>query len=437
MSCDTFQGALAHPLPRQLPFDFGENPPVSLPPPAPTRGHQRSRTTVDLPPLFSRTQSSSPTRSSTFLPFLRPQSTRSLSPERISPIDAAEYGVQTPSEESVTKKRSSLASWFDGSSDPVNITLVPSPRKEKLDPVHEAGTMDDLFSASHASLDTFTERPQRKPGLSGSATPGISRFNFFRKPTISQPCPDGAPVDELAQLDIREALFPHGYPDEFSPATFKNLQLNAEGTLCRFQQAYRDQRKSLRNVTSTKNVQADELEAAQTRNEHLKLQLEEMAERVAEREKTITDLRLQLKTQRQSLDPHLSQQQSIRKISPESSTAEEPNPRLKYCRNRSSDISTSGESELGSDVSSVVSVFSEALSSAPSRMTSIPSPVLKSSHVAYSGDHCPKCHGLNASEAWDVVGMMKMESEALKQRISQLESAQDDALDFLSGLKLT
>lgn len=234
-------------------------------------------------------------------------------------------------------------------------------------------------------------------------------------------------MDELAQLDIQESLFPRGYPHEFSPATFKNLQLNAEGTLRRFQQAYKDQQKTLKTVTSTKNVQADELEAAQTRNEHLKLQLQEMAERVVEQEKMIAELRAQLSLERPSSESHQLQQQSIRMVSPE-----EMNPRAKFRRNRISDVSTSGDSEAGSEVSSVVSVFSEVLSAAPSHTTSIQSPVLKSSPY-----DCQRCHGLKPSEAWDVVGMMKMESAALKQRISQLENAQDDALDFLSGLKLS
>ena len=251
------------------------------------------------------------------------------------------------------------------------------------------------------------------------------------------PRPDGV-EDDLSQLDIQEALFPHGHPDEFSPAAFKNLQLNAEGTLRKFQQAYREQHKSLRIITSTENVQADELEAANTRNEHLKLQLEDMAERAAEQEKAIAALRAQLSAQRPSLDSPQSPQRSIRMVSHDSGQPElGPQSRLKYRRNRSSDISTSGESEAGSDVSSVVSVFSEALSAAPSHSTSFSSPVLKSSNLAYPRDECSKCHGLNASEAWDVVGMMKMESGALKQRISELENAQDDALDFLSGLKLS
>ncbi|EXJ79652.1 hypothetical protein A1O3_07932 [Capronia epimyces CBS 606.96] len=434
MSQDLFPGALAHPPPsRLLPCNsLHDGSSLTLPPPAPTRGHQRSRTATDLPPLFARASSSSPTRSSTFLPFLRPQSTRSLSPERLPTLEAGSIS-QLPSEAPVPRKSGAvekLASWFDGSSEPVNITLIPSPRKEKLDPIDETGTMENLFSASQDSLDTFTRKPNR-PSLSGPAPPNASRFSFFRRSTVAQPSLDGIDLDELAHLDIQDALFPHGHPDEFSPAAFKNLQLNAEGTLRRFQQAYLDQQKSLRSAISDKNVQADELEAAQTRNEHLKLQLQEMAERAAEQEKAIADLKAQLATQRPSHESRQAPHHGIRLVDQDCELDLSSHP--KYRRNRSSDISTLAESEAGSDVSSVVSVFSEAVSAAPSQATSVSS----ATNMGYTRDNCPRCHGVSESEAWDVVGMMKLESAALKQRISQLESAQDDALDFLSGLSLS
>ncbi|KIV84948.1 hypothetical protein PV11_00693 [Exophiala sideris] len=282
MSRDFIPDALALSPACQLPSGSDADSAIYLTSPTPTRGHQRSRTTTDLPPLYKRTQSTSPTRS-TFLPFLRPQSVRSISPERVSVAEASEFAVS--SVDSGTKKKTSsavekLASWFDGSSEPVNITLVPSPRKEKLDPVSEHVAMENIFSASQDSIDNLTRRPKR-PSL---AAPSTSKFNFFRRSTVSL-APNNVEADELANMDIDEALFPHGQPDEFSPAAFKNLQQNAEGTLRRFQQAYMEQQKSLRTTTSAKNVQTDELEAAQTRNETLKLQLEEMAERAAEQEK--------------------------------------------------------------------------------------------------------------------------------------------------------
>lgn len=353
--------------------------------------------------------------------------------------------MQTIPEESAAKKKvgtaEKLAAWFDGTSEPINITLVPSPRKEKLNPVEEAAPMETIFSNNQDSTDNLTRRLQKKSSLpSPSLSSGMSKFNFFRRSTFSGNLTAGLEGDELAQLDIREALFPQGPVDQYSPSSFKNLQLNAEGTLRRFQTAHRDQQKALRAITSAHNVQADELEAAQTRNEHLKLQLQDMAERASEQERVIADLKEQLRGQRSSLRLDRPPEQSVRLVShDDESTETELDSRMKRRRKRSSDVSTSTscESEADSEVSSVVSIFSEPLSAASSHETSISSPVLKSGHPAYTRDDCPKCHGLNPSEAWDVVGVMRMESSALKQRITQLENAQDEALDFLSGLKLS
>lgn len=422
MSQDVFNqgyGALSPPNPRNLPFDFDHDSPLSLPPPPATRGHQRSRTSVDLPPLFTRTQSASPTRSSAFS-FLRPGSTRSLSPERVTPAEADEFVVQDRAHSPTKRRSGGLAAWFEGSSAPVNIGLVPSPHKERLDPVEEVGASEEMFSMTSTSAENLTRRPQPNSTPSNSAASTMSKFNFFRRSTSALKPED---TDDLAQLNIEDALFPHGRPDEFSPAVFKNLQLNAEGTIRRFQSAYKEQQQSLKTVTSTKNVQSDELEAAETKNEHLKLQLQEMAERAMEQEKQIIDLREQLAAQRLSLE---AAQQSIRMVPQDV----DDTPRSNYRRNRSSDVSTAMESEAGSDVSSVVSIFSEPLSTAPSQATTV-----ESSFPTTTRD-CHRCHGMRPSDAWDVVSVMKLESVALKKRISELESAQDDALDFLDGLNL-
>jgi hypothetical protein len=304
----------------------------------------------------------------------------------------------------------------------VNIGLVPSPQKEKLNPVQEVAAGEELFSMSQESVDNLTQRPPKKSGLSSPAVSTMSKFNIFRKSTLTLASVED--TDELAQLNAQDALFPRGRPDEYSPAAFKNLELNAEGIIQRFQQAYKDQQHSLRSTTSAKNVQGDELEAAETRNEHLKLQLQEMAERAAAQERLITQMRAELAAQRGSIETH---QSSIRMVPQDRDTS----PRPTYRRNRVSDVSTAGESDDGSVLSSAVSIFSEQLSIAPSHATST------ESSDATTRIDCPRCHGMRPSDAWDVVGVMKMESTALKQRIAVLENAQDDAMDLINGLKLS
>ncbi len=47
---------------------------------------------------------------------------------------------------------------------------------------------------------------------------------------------------------------------------------------------------------------------------------------------------------------------------------------------------------------------------------------------------CQNCHGVQPSEAWDVVHLLKEESRALKARIARYESANEDALSLLDIL---
>ena len=258
--------------------------------------------------------------------------------------------------------------------------------------------------------------------------------------------------DELANLDISTALYPYGPVDEFSPAALKNLQVNAERSLVRFQKAYQENLTALKVITSEKLIQADELEAAETRNEHLKLQLTEMAERANEQGKALQSLREELETERRTRkDEDEARKQSIRlvptgTIHGNDSLSESARPRRR--QNRISEASSLTDSESG--ISSADSVFSEPLTGAYSPMTSAgASPVLKhipmytilnspsicnaSQQLHMQFQDCARCRA-NPSEAWAVLDIVQLESKALKDRIAELEMAQEDALDFLNGL---
>jgi hypothetical protein len=434
---------------------------ITLPPAASSAGprlHQRSRTAVDLPPLFTEDAPKLSPKSSGFFPFLKHNRGRSLSPERISTKDAAEFEIDAKnSRESSgtftpTGRSTRLSSWFNGTSDPVNITLIPSPTKDRSNSALES---TDMWRASVASNSTesLTQRTSSStqkrlsPRNSSSTTaPSASRFGFFKK--ASQP-PEkhGANLgDKLANLDIEAALYPAGRPVDFSPAALKNLQVNAEGTLARFQTAYQENLRALSAVMAEKLVQADELEAAQTRNEHLKLQLTEMAERAVEQEKAIQSLQQELEAERlRRREEDEARKQSIRLVPGDLSTNSDnvgdsvlPHRR----KNRVSGASSLDPSESGS--SSAESVFFEASPGLYSPATSVgASPVLK--HVSLFAmnntqslpttepPECKRCRA-SPSEAWAVVDVVQLESRALKRRIAELESAQQDALDFLNGL---
>lgn len=434
-------------------LDDSRTPP--LPPPAfsAAQGHSRSRTTIDIPPLLPRATSHSPTRSSTFLPFF--STSRSPSPKRASPSDAAEFAVDQAGVDETSRrprpgKVERLASWFEGSSEPVNIGLVASPKNEQEE---RNETIETLFASSQESVATPTFRP-----VMSSANNSTSRFNFFRRPsTVHLPS-----TDELESLNVQDTLFPNGPVADFSPAAFRSLQHNAEGALRMFQQAYRDVLVANRRIVSAKNIQADELEASQTRNEHLKAQLLEMADRSSEQEKRLASLQ----AENGRLRANEADLRSVRLVTDHTSSDESQKPsheQMRTRRNRLSDVSTTDSIVSASTNPSMPpSVFShnendaEGYTRSPSTSIGCPSPVIKHSgpvvkdarvitpHIQRIPEHlhslttdvrfavheCQNCHGVRAHEAWDVIGMMKAESTALKQRIEELEQAHDTAFDL-------
>lgn len=49
---------------------------------------------------------------------------------------------------------------------------------------------------------------------------------------------------------------------------------------------------------------------------------------------------------------------------------------------------------------------------------------------------CSNCQGQDASMAWDTASLMRDENRGLKDRVTELESALEGALDVVNGLGL-
>jgi hypothetical protein len=235
------------------------------------RSHSRSVT--DLLPFRSPRQSSS---------------SRDQSPSK-QDIDTEFMPTFTGDRDGVIKvadkSRGGLSSWFTGSSTPMSL-----PFGEK--------TLPDLPSTtSSRSVSPERPTPQRRPTYGNaimSPRPQTGMFGgFFSKAPVEEPklLPAELMNDELLTLDINAALFPNGTPaDPFSPASFKNLLLNAEGILQKLQSAYKTQTLSLHEIQIEKSVMEEELEEAGTRAQMLKSQLENMATKVQESDVAISDL---------------------------------------------------------------------------------------------------------------------------------------------------
>ena len=429
----------------------------------PTKLHQRGVTDIprsasNLPPLITRSSDSRTLSTSqlSVVPLLDPpsQSTNyQTSPQQSrlsSPTRSSRFSVLTGKSEGRAGK---LTDWFKGESESISIGIVPSPTKEKGNPQENiTGTSSDLH-VPESRLQHSTAQVMAKPSMA-------SRFSFFSSKTSlakanSRSLPDEL-GDELLDIDVGAALFPNEPPNPFSPASFKNLQQQAEGLLSRLQTAYRERTIALREMTAEKETVAEESEGAVTRARHLKMQLDDMTTRFAEQDQAMMNLVEELAQEKQAR----REDEEVRKktirvvgdvISPSSGHSS---------LSRSNTVSDSGfESE---DDSSADSVFSRR-NGAQSPILSISSASTRSSPDAYRTHEfhvpasaaqpallrlpqgqpvakgtlvhsCTNCEGVRASEAWSVVSILKEENQGLKIRVGELEGALDGCLDVVGRL---
>ena len=164
-----------------------------------------------------------------------------------------------------------LQNLFKGSSAPVQVGLPSSRQQEESDEVVE----------SMPSPRNATKRPSMVR-LSSARTSWFgsgAALNQHRQAADAE-----APHDELLDLNIQDALFPHGPVDPLDPASFNDLLFNAESLISRLQTAYRAEKKHFDDYIAERSAQDDEVEEAKVRARHLKLQLDDMAAKAAEQD---------------------------------------------------------------------------------------------------------------------------------------------------------
>lgn len=176
--------------------------------------------------------------------------------------------------------------------------------------------VEGVFSwneSTPASPEVTPTRSTRMPAPGQSLrSPASSRFAFITsgmsaissRLTQVSPGPSTKPGNaeyEISNLDVEAALFPGGAPaagDAFSPAAYKNLQVNAVALVRRLQNAFTEQAGTLRELTAEREADRDELDEATTRARHLKMQLEDMAYKAADQERAMRELLDELATER-------------------------------------------------------------------------------------------------------------------------------------------
>jgi chromosome segregation ATPase len=287
----------------------------------------------------------------------------------------------------------------------------------------------------------MTRRPQGRLQKSSSSlsvvnndAAGSNKFAFWRSRPTTNAEKFIVVEDEFTGLDIQTALFPSGMMDDASPENFRQLQANAEHTISRLLIAYKENLQSAREVTSEKNVLNDELEAAQTRSEHLKLQVANMAADAAKQESVMQSMAEELVALRCKIREDAEfRNKGVRLVTKECSDAGD----IGYSVNSNYRSKRQSADSFTSEESSSDSVFSQ-----PPMGSCTPISTADDGQDLYQGleyeslrveavKECQNCHGVRRSDAWDVVHVLKEESRALKTRIAQCESANADALMML------
>lgn len=89
-----------------------------------------------------------------------------------------------------------LASWFEGSSEPVNIGLVASPKQGTDQSDADSQVMETMFSGSSDSVPSLKDQ---KP-IMQSANSSTSRFSLFSRKSLTVQHKSNS--EDLATLEV-------------------------------------------------------------------------------------------------------------------------------------------------------------------------------------------------------------------------------------------
>lgn len=402
----------------------------------PSSSHQRSLTAsfldkVRIPPIVTQTASRaslhSPTR--TLQSFISP---RAATPD------------EPPRSPTKTRANQIFSDWFTGSSAPVNLGLSTSPTREA--PLE--GEVDDYFPLEEME-SAYTSRPNRgrtntqtsQPAASGIA----SKLAWFTK-GVSSPASTTSlrpstsssldPSDDLLNLDITRALLPHGTPDILAPSSFNDLLTASEALLQRYQSAYRAKVSQTLELKAEKDAEKEELEEAETRARHLKMQLDGMAERAREQEEAMRALSLELLAERRRReDEERARRKSVQVVREKGSRAASA-ATTRRPTTSSGSVSDSGfESDADSavDNESVGSSFGAAPTLAEDGYqgdSETNKPKIDRRLSTY--DKVLKTVAGEPASAWAVMEGYREENRMLRGRVSELEDAVGNCLDMVA-----
>lgn len=382
----------------------------------------------------------------------------------------------------------STKGWFNGSSAPIKLGIQ---QQQDDDTVSESGSevpseyySSDSESESeeeeeqkHNTMNIFnrgpthtraaSETPMRSeqmatPKKPQYQSPASSRFAWLlsTQKNAVVPSPVPAPVyhnadDELLNINISQALFPHGPADPLAPSSFNDLLANAEALLTRYQKSYRQLSTALVDARSEQSAQDDELDEAETRARHLKMQLETMAARATEQDEQMRTLMEDLAFERHARqEEEAARKRSLALIRSQPQCSCQDTPRR---RNRISNSELSIDSGFESDAETdAASLFSRNCLSPTgtdrSSILEVEADVTPTKHkkvqslqrggtfdkprggsVSLQSWGCSNCEGGSQSSVWGRLSKEREENRVLRQRVEALEDAVEGALDVVGG----
>ncbi|KAF1851205.1 uncharacterized protein K460DRAFT_361969 [Cucurbitaria berberidis CBS 394.84] len=392
-------------------------------------------------------------------------------------------------ESSSPPKIRALQNWFNGSSAPVKLG-VSSQHQEYSDSESESGEEYDseeeeeeekeaknnmvanIFNRGSTLTRGFSESSMRSAGTStptkapSQPTAG-SKFAWLlstqKNNSLPPPVPSPTyhdPDDELLNLSISQALFPHGPTDPLAASSFHDLLTNAESLLSRYQASYRQVSTSLVDARSELSAQEDELDEADTRARHLKMQLETMAARANEQDEQMRKLMDDLAFERRARqEEEAARKRSLALIRGpahcEHNTCQDAPRRRNRISNSDISVDSGFESEAETDAASVFSrnclsptgtdrssvLESEVNDTTPKgrkpqlvqRQSTYDKVRDGSVNLKQGGWGCANCEGGAQAAVWGRLAKEREENRTLRHRVESLEEAVEGALNVVDG----
>jgi hypothetical protein len=385
-----------------------------------------------------------------------------------------------------------LQNWFNGSSAPVKLGVAQqhedysdsesatgseydseSESEEDEEEEEERGNMmTNIFNRGSSLTRAVSQSPKRSddtqtPTKAPSQPTPSSKFAWLlsTQKNAAVPPPRRSPTyhnpdDELLSLNISQTLFPHGPADPLAASSFHDLLTNAEALLSRYQTAYRQLSTELTDAHSEQGAQEDELDEAETRARHLKMQLETMAARAAEQDEQMRSLMEDLQFERNARqEEEAARKRSLALIGGpaqcEHTTSQDTIRRHNRISGSEISIDSGFESEAETDAASVFS--RNCLSPTGTDRSSIidadthditpkgrkPQTLQRRStydkvregkvDLKQGGWGCANCEGGAQSAVWGRLAKEREENRTLKVRVESLEEAVEGALNVVNG----